>query len=64
MFYLSYSEGFKSGGFNAVDDQNPAFTAEGIQRTVPGPGFEFDDENAESIEIRWKAYLTRWRHDR
>ena len=57
MFYLSYSEGFKSGGFNAVDDQNPAFTAEGIQRTVPGPGFEFDDENAESIELGGKHTL-------
>ena len=57
MFYLSYSEGFKSGGFNAADDQNPAFTAEGIQRTVPGPGFEFDDENAESIELGGKHTL-------
>ena len=57
MFYLSYSEGFKSGGFNAADDQNPAFTAEGIQRTVPGLGFEFDDENAESIELGGKHTL-------
>ena len=57
MFYLSYSEGFKSGGFNSVDDQNPAFTAAGIQRTVPGPGFEYDDENAESIELGGKHTL-------
>ena len=57
MFYLSYSEGFKSGGFNSVDDQNPAFTAEGIQRTVPGQGFEYDDENAESIELGGKHTL-------
>ena len=57
MFYLSYSEGFKSGGFNAADDQNPAFTAAGIQRTVPGPGFEYDDENAESIELGGKHSL-------
>jgi iron complex outermembrane receptor protein len=57
MFYLSYSEGFKSGGFNSVDDQNPAFTATGIQPTVPGPGFEYDDENAESIELGGKHSL-------
>ena len=57
MFYLSYSEGFKSGGFNSADDQNPAFTAEGIQRTVPGQGFEYDDENAESIELGGKHTL-------
>jgi len=57
MFYLSYSEGFKSGGFNSADDQAPAFTAEGIQRTVPGAGFEYDDENAESIELGGKHTL-------
>ena len=57
MFYLSYSEGFKSGGFNSVDDQAPAFTAEGIQPTVPGAGFEYDDENASSIELGGKHTL-------
>jgi outer membrane receptor protein involved in Fe transport len=57
MFYLSYSEGFKSGGFNSVDDQLPAFTAEGVQPNVPGPGFEYDDENADSIEIGGKHTL-------
>jgi outer membrane receptor protein involved in Fe transport len=57
MFYLSYSEGFKSGGFNSVDDQLPAFTSEGVQPTVPGPGFEYDDENADSIEIGGKHTL-------
>ena len=57
MFYLSYSEGFKSGGFNSVDDQLPAFTDEGVQPTVPGPGFEYDDENADSIEIGGKHTL-------
>ena len=25
MIYVSYSQGYKSGGFNAADDQNPAF---------------------------------------
>ena len=57
-FYISYSEGFKSGGFNAVDDQNPAFLADGTPlRTTPGVGFEFDDESAESFEIGGKHTL-------
>lgn len=56
-FYLSYSEGFKSGGFNAVDSQAPAFTAAGPQLTVPGLGFEYDDENAKSFEIGGKHTL-------
>ena len=28
-YYLSYAEGFKSGGFNSVDDQNPVINADG-----------------------------------
>ena len=57
MFYASYSEGFKSGGFNAVDSQAPAFTAAGPQLTVPGLGFEYDDENAASFELGGKHTL-------
>ena len=58
MFYLSYSEGFKSGGFNAVDDQAPAFTEDGAPiYDEPGLGFEYDDENAKSIEIGGKHTL-------
>ena len=57
LLYVSYTEGFKSGGFNAVDDQNPVITAAGIQRTVPGPGFEFDDESAWSVEVGGKHTL-------
>ena len=64
-YYLSYAEGFKSGGFNSVDDQNPDFerTPEGLLdvtrpiRNVPGPGFEYDDENASSWEIGGKHRL-------
>jgi len=56
-FYFSYSEGFKTGGFNAVDDQDPLFTAAGPQRTIPGIGFEYDDETAESYEIGGKHTL-------
>ena len=58
MFYLSYSEGFKSGGFNAVDDQDPTFNANGTTNpTIPGLGFEYDDETADSIEIGGKHTL-------
>jgi outer membrane receptor protein involved in Fe transport len=56
-FYISYSEGFKSGGFNAVDDQDPLFTAAGPQPTIPGPGFEYDDESATSFEFGGKHTL-------
>jgi outer membrane receptor protein involved in Fe transport len=63
--YIAYAEGFKSGGFNSVDDQNPDFvrdengnfdTTQPI-RDVPGPGFEYDDENAKSLEIGGKHRL-------
>jgi iron complex outermembrane receptor protein len=58
-YYLSYSEGFKSGGFNAADDQNPELAADGsvTDPTVPGPGFEYDDETASSWEIGGKHTL-------
>ena len=57
MLYLSYSEGFKSGGFNSTDSQLPLFTADGPQANIPGPGFEYEDENAESWEIGGKHTL-------
>ena len=57
MFYLSYSEGFKSGGFNSADSQLPLFTADGPQANIPGPGFEYEDELAESWEIGGKHTL-------
>lgn len=65
-FYVAYAEGFKSGGFNSVDDQNPAFgpVPEGEEnplanplRNEPGPGFEYDDETASSWEIGGKHRL-------
>ena len=34
MFYASFSEGFKSGGFNSVDDQKPIV----VSREVAGTG--------------------------
>ena len=58
LLYVSYSEGFKSGGFNSVDDQNPEIAADGsILRTTPAIGFEYEDENAESFEIGGKHTL-------
>ena len=67
MLYASYSEGFKSGGFNSVDDQKPALlnvaVAPGVEiatvpdRTAPGVGWSYDDETAKSLEIGGKHTL-------
>ena len=55
LLYVSYAEGFKSGGFNSVDDQNPIFLPDGtILRDQPGVGFEYDDETAWSVEVGGK----------
>ena len=67
-YYLSYSEGFKSGGFNAVDDQAPDLVADVAGRTaeargqvavytVPGAGWSYEDETANSIAIGGKHDL-------
>ena len=48
MTYLSYTEGYKSGGFNASGDTaNPDGT--------PGSGTEFEDEEATAWELGVKA---------
>ena len=67
MLYASYSEGFKSGGFNSVDSQLPVFTPSpacvftGLpgctQRNTPDVGFEYDDETAWSFEVGGKHTL-------
>lgn len=50
MVYLSYVEGYKSGGFNASGDtSNPDGS--------PGKGTEFEDENAEAWELGLKTSL-------
>jgi iron complex outermembrane receptor protein len=64
LLYASYTEGFKSGGFNAVDDQDPVLVRSPacplqnlpgcIDRTSPGTGFEYDDETAWSFEVGGK----------
>jgi outer membrane receptor protein involved in Fe transport len=51
MVYLSWSEGYKSGGFNTSSDtSNPDGT--------PGPGTTFGDESAEAWELGIKT--TQW----
>jgi len=63
MFYASYSEGFKSGGFNSVDDQKPALSVNVFGQdyapdpTVPGVGWTYEDETASSLEIGGKHTL-------
>lgn len=62
LLYASYTEGFKSGGFNAVDDQNPVLNRACplqnlpgcIDRTAPATGFEYEDETAWSFEVGGK----------
>ena len=60
-YYLTYAEGFKSGGFNAAIDQDPVFTTVNGQavalRDQPGVGFEFDDETGWSLEVGGKHTL-------
>ena len=61
MVYVSWSQGFKSGGFSAADDGEPGdfCVAQlpppgGFVSTVPNADFEFDDESVDSIEIGGK----------
>ena len=70
MLYVTYSEGFKSGGFSAADDGTPGnlptsappippvvdngFQANSFVSDVPNADFEFDDESVESFEIGGK----------
>ena len=50
MAYMSYSTGYKSGGFTGSAD---TFNSDG----TPGPGTEFDDETADAFELGVKASL-------
>mgnify|MGYP002876610263 CR=1 FL=1 len=43
--YFSYVEGYKAGGFDGSDN------AAQITNTQPGPAFEFEDEQADSLEM-------------
>ena len=58
LYYASYSEGFKSSGFNSVDDQKPALDNDTKPLSnQPGQGFEYYDETAKSFEIGGKHQL-------
>ncbi len=60
MLYASFSQGFKSGGFSAADDGEPAGflvgspPPPGFVATTPNDDFEFDDETVDAFEIGGK----------
>jgi outer membrane receptor protein involved in Fe transport len=70
MLYVSFSQGFKSGGFTDADDGEPGDLAIGTYPCVPGQpiescydltnpneDFEFDDESVDAFEIGGKHTL-------
>lgn len=61
LLYLSLSQGFKSGGFTAADDGEPAGLQQGefapYDPTVPSDDFEFEDEEVDALEIGGKHTL-------
>ena len=63
MLYASFSQGFKSGGFTAADDQEPAgfivgqIPPPGFVATEPNDDFEFDDEEVDAFEVGGKHTL-------
>ena len=61
MLYISWSQGFKSGGFSAADDGEPGDFGVaqlpppgGFVSSVPNADFEFDDESVDAIEVGGK----------
>jgi len=57
MVYLSYSEGYKSGGFNGADDLEAIdLDSDGIGET-PTEDYEYEDEEVKTIEIGGKFTL-------
>ncbi|MEE4203524.1 MAG: TonB-dependent receptor [Halieaceae bacterium] len=63
MVYVSFSQGFKSGGFTSADDGEPAgyvvgqAPPPGAVFTTPNANFEFDDETVDAFEIGGKHDL-------
>ncbi len=61
MFYASFSQGFKSGGFTSADDGQPGGLQQGefapYDPTVPGDDFEFADEEVDAFEVGGKHTL-------
>lgn len=57
MIYLSYSEGYKSGGFNGADDMDTLdLDGDGVGET-PASDFEYEDEEVKTLEIGGKFTL-------
>lgn len=70
MLYATFSQGFKSGGFTAADDQEPGqldiatypcVPGQPIEAcydpTVPNDDFEFEDEEVDAFEVGGKHTL-------
>ena len=61
MFYATFSQGFKSGGFTSADDGQPFGLSQGefapYDPTIPADDFEFDDEEVDAFEIGGKHTL-------
>ncbi len=57
MVYFSYSEGYKSGGFNAADDMAVIdSTGDGVGDT-PTDDYEYEDEEVKTFEVGGKFTL-------
>ncbi len=57
MVYLSYSEGYKSGGFNGADDLEVIdLDGDGIGET-PTEDYEYEDEEVKTLELGGKFTL-------
>ncbi|MAV29745.1 MAG: hypothetical protein CL865_01695 [Cycloclasticus sp.] len=60
MYYVSYVEGFKAGGFN-FDQRAPVPPLDSNGDGVPDVGYQFDKENAEAVELGTKLTLAEGR---
>ncbi len=57
MMYLSYSEGYKGGGFNGADDMTTTDTNGDGVGDVPASDFQYEDELAKTVELGGKLTL-------
>lgn len=61
MLYVTWSQGFKSGGFTSADDGNPADLGVAefgpYDPTKPADDFEFEDEEVNAFEVGGKHRL-------
>ena len=60
MAYMSFSRGYKSGGFDARSNRSPAYVDPNPNPPAEQPGtFEFKDERATTLEVGVKTGLGR-----